>query len=65
MDSDRNVCNLREYHLGVIDPWPYHLACSSCNAVYDYFDCYTTTGPSRVLRMRYCMRCGAKVAADG
>jgi len=65
MNSEDRKCRLKEYHLGVMDPWPYHLTCSSCHAVYSYFDCYTTTGSTRVLRMRYCMRCGAEVTPNG
>lgn len=52
---------LREFHRRITDPWPYHIKCTACGVVYDYFDCYTTTGENRVLKMRYCMRCGARV----
>lgn len=58
------TCALERHSVGATDPWPYHLRCSNCHAVFGYFDCYTTTGESRVLTMRFCKGCGAEVT-DG
>ena len=59
--TPRAAARLEEFHLGISDAWPYHLKCTSCGTTFGYFDCYTNTGESRVLKMRYCMRCGAKI----
>lgn len=53
--------SLVEHRVGFGDPWPYHLRCTACGAVFGYFDCYSTTGERRALRMHFCMRCGARV----
>lgn len=55
--------SLNEHRNGDSDSWPYHLRCSKCGHVFGYFDCYTTTGENRVLTMRYCKNCGAKIMA--